>query len=46
VIYFYNLFFIAVYWLSITLLLTCREEAEAGSAEGQPARNISGYLSI
>lgn len=30
----------------IVLLLTYRQEAEAGSAEVQPARNIAGYLSI
>ncbi len=37
---------IRVDWLSIKLLLKHRKEAEAGSAEEQPARNISGYLSI
>jgi hypothetical protein len=45
-IYFKNLFVINVYWLPIVLLLRHQEEAEAGSAEEQPVRNISGYLSI
>jgi len=45
-IYFENLFVISVYWLAIVLLLSHQKEAEAGSAEEQPARNISGYLSI
>jgi len=43
-ILFYNLSFIIVYWCAITLFLTHRKQAEAGSAEEQPARNISGYL--
>ena len=41
-----SLFVISAYWVTITLLLKHRKEAEAGSAEEQPARNISGYLSI
>lgn len=45
-IYLKNLFVISVYWLSIVLLLCHQKEAEAGSAEEQPARNIAGYLSI
>ncbi len=36
----------SLYWLLITLLLKHRKEAEAGSAEEQPARNTFGYLSI
>ena len=45
-IYLKNMFDISVYWLSNTLLLKHRKEAEPGSAEVQPARNISGYLGI
>jgi len=45
-IYFKSLFVFSAYWLAIVLLLRHQEEAEAGSAEVQPVRNISGYLSI
>jgi hypothetical protein len=40
---FLNFFIIPSNWLSIALILKHREEAEAGAAEEQPARNISDY---
>ena len=43
---FKNMFTISLYLCLIALVLKHRKEAEAGSAEEQPARNISGYLSI
>lgn len=45
-IYLKNLFVCCTYCFPITLVLKNQKEAESGSAEVQPVRNIFGYLSM